>query len=173
LTLDEISISPSTEFDRHTNTILGNVTVPNHEGVANHCLVFMLSGIAIRWKQVVAYYCTTNSTNGDDIVNFVIVKAAEIDLNVVSLTNDMGGGNRAMWRSLGVQCGRFTETLNKFSNPSSSSKSVYVLADVLHLLKNLRNRLINGQKYLCPRFNTLPIFFAPVSCFGGLFKASC
>ena len=60
LTLDEMSIEATMEYDASSRTVLGGVTLPNHTGIATHGLVFMLSGICTRWKQTVAYYYTGN-----------------------------------------------------------------------------------------------------------------
>lgn len=58
LTLDEMSLQAQTQFDPSSGTIFGNVTLPGHHGIATHGLVFMLSGICVRWKQTVAFYYT-------------------------------------------------------------------------------------------------------------------
>jgi hypothetical protein len=43
LTLDEMEIKPRTEYDSGSKTVLGDVTLPNHDGgSANHAFVFML-----------------------------------------------------------------------------------------------------------------------------------
>lgn len=64
LIMDEISITPSNLFDVSLNKNLGNITLPNHAGIATNVLVFMLGGISTRWKQSVAYYFTGHSING-------------------------------------------------------------------------------------------------------------
>ena len=64
LTLDEMSITPSIEYDASSGQLLGNVTLPGHCGSATHALVFMLGGLSSRWKQTVAYHFTGNSTDG-------------------------------------------------------------------------------------------------------------
>ena len=56
LTLDEMSIEPKTVYDSSSGQVMGSVTLPGHSGVATHAIVFMLSGIASRWKQTVAFY---------------------------------------------------------------------------------------------------------------------
>lgn len=50
LVLDEMSITPGSFYDSSTNTIFGNVTLPDHDEslIATHSLVFMLAGIASR-----------------------------------------------------------------------------------------------------------------------------
>ena len=64
LTLDEMAITPSVEFDQSSGRLLGGVTLPSHSGSAIHGLVFMLGGITTRWKQIVGYHCTGNSVDG-------------------------------------------------------------------------------------------------------------
>lgn len=43
LTVDEMSITPL-DFDKSSGTIIGEVTLPGHQGKATHALVFMLAG---------------------------------------------------------------------------------------------------------------------------------
>lgn len=44
LTVDEMQIQSRVEYDANLKCVLGDVTVPGHEGEANHALVFMLGG---------------------------------------------------------------------------------------------------------------------------------
>ena len=44
LTLDEMAITSSYEYDVSSRTVLGDVTLPNHTGQASHALVLMLGG---------------------------------------------------------------------------------------------------------------------------------
>ena len=55
LTLDEMSIQAKTEYDISSKSIMGHVTLPEHNGIATHGLVFMLSGLAVRWKHISKY----------------------------------------------------------------------------------------------------------------------
>jgi hypothetical protein len=69
--------------------------------------VICISGLTSRWKQVVGYYFTGNKTNGSylvQIVESVVKKSAEVGLNVVAATSDMGSFNRAMWKKTGNFC---------------------------------------------------------------------
>ena len=56
LTLDEMSVECKRELDKSSGRVFGGVTLPGQSGVATHGLVFMLSGLAKRWKQTVAYH---------------------------------------------------------------------------------------------------------------------
>ena len=56
LTMDEMSVECKMELDKSSGRVLGGVTLPGHSGLATHGLVFMLSGLAKRWKRTVAYH---------------------------------------------------------------------------------------------------------------------
>jgi hypothetical protein len=56
-----------------------------------------------------------------------------------------------MWKKLGIVCGKKTVTVNSFSHPCNSHKKICVLADVPHIIKNIRNHLVNGQYIFLPQ----------------------
>lgn len=150
LTLDELSLSPGVEYDASSGKLLGNVTLPQHTGRANHALVFMLGGISTRWKQTVAFHYTNLQTDGTvfrNIVLDIIHRAAAIGLHVKAVTCDMGASNRAMWRSFGVTCGRNCKTQNKIPHPEAPGKWLYFLADVPHVFKNIKSAVIRGNTF--------------------------
>lgn len=146
LVLDEMSITPGSFYDSSTNTIFGNVTLPDHDEslIATHSLVFMLAGIASRWKQAVAYYFTGNRVNVEKlkpIVETIIKKAEEIGLFVHNVTSDMGPSNQAMWRAFGIQVSNVV-VQNSCKHPCSSGRLLYFYSDVPHALKKYK-------KWLC------------------------
>lgn len=58
---------------------------------------------------------------------------------VVAITSDMGFGNRGLWTQLNI-------AHNKecfFSHPNNDSLKVFVFADIPHLLKLVRNHLLD------------------------------
>ena len=153
LTLDEMSITPSVEYDTRTGRLMGEVSLPGHSGKATHAMVFMLSGISTRWKQTVGYYFTGNSVYSSalkPIILNIVRRAAEIGLRVISVTSDMGACNRAMWNSFGIRCGRLFETVNHIPHPCFPDSNLYFLADVPHVIKNLKAALVNGQDIVLP-----------------------
>lgn len=155
LTLDEMSITPSVEYDVRTGRLMGEVTLPGHSGKATHAMVFMLSGISTRWKQTVAYYFTGNSVFGSavkPIVTNIIQRAWDIGLRVVTVTSDMGACNRAIWSAFGICCGRSSRTVNAILHPCSTERKLYFLADAPHLIKNLKAALVNGQDIVLPNW---------------------
>jgi hypothetical protein len=55
LVLDEMDIKPGLDYCVQTGTYVGNITFPQHKGVASKALVIMLGGISTRWKQIAAF----------------------------------------------------------------------------------------------------------------------
>lgn len=154
LVLDEMSITPDDFNDSSTNTKIGNVTLPNHDDtqVATHGLVFMLAGLASRWKQVVAYYFTGNKVNEEtfkSLVEHIIRKAEEIGLLVHNVTSDMGPSNQAMWRAFGIQVS-YSHVTNKYKHPCNNSRVLYFYSDVPHALKNIKNCLVINETIMIP-----------------------
>ena len=150
LTLDEMSLTSKLEYDAGSDSVYGNVTLPKHSGIATHALVFMLGGITTRWKQTVAYYYTSNSTDGTvfkDIILDIIKRATDIGLQVEAVASDMGSSNRAMWRSFGIVCGPLCQTVNRIMHPQDPERYLYFLADVPHVFKNIKAALVNGQHF--------------------------
>ena len=153
LTLDEMSITSCIEYDAGSGNIIGNATLPGHEGRATHGLVFMIGGIVSRWKQVVAYYFTTNSTDGTafvPIVMSIIERASRVGLHVCCVTSDMGSSNQAMWSGIGLATNRYFN-ITSITHPQDGSKRLYFLADVPHIIKNLKSSLINGNDFHLPK----------------------
>lgn len=149
LFLDEMEISGGIEHDQSQDCFLGSVTLPKMEEVeANRALVFMLGGLTTRWKQVVAYHFTGRSLEGTLLKDFVleIVKLSfEAGLKVLVVTSDMGAPNRAMWRELGLSSTRDSDTVCSISHPCLEGRRLYFMADVAHLLKNIRAQLIRSD----------------------------
>ncbi|KAB0804614.1 hypothetical protein PPYR_01584 [Photinus pyralis] len=148
LVLDEMAITPGNTYDSSLSKYFGDVTLPEHTGIATHVLVFMLGGITVRWKQVVAYYYTSNSVNGTvfkDIIMEILKRAEELKLNILSVTSDMGASNQALWKALGVMAGRHSETKCKIPHPINNNEYVYMFADAPHLFKNIKSMLLSNK----------------------------
>ena len=60
LVLDEMSITPSRQWDVKSDSFIGSVTLGNvtSPAKATKCLAIMLAGLSVRWKQVVCYHFT-------------------------------------------------------------------------------------------------------------------
>jgi hypothetical protein len=77
--LDEIAITPKYDYDPSTGLVLGKPTVPSSSGkleeLATHGLVYMISGVTTRWKQIVGYQLPGNSFDANyikmDIIHLI------------------------------------------------------------------------------------------------------
>ena len=62
LVLDEMSITPGCQWDVKSDSFIGAITLGSQEAArgtkATKCLVFLLAGLSVRWKQVVYYHFT-------------------------------------------------------------------------------------------------------------------
>lgn len=150
ITVDEMAITPAKIYDPALKVYLGNVNLAGHssEKVANHALVIMLGGITRRWKQTVAYYFTGSSVDGrvyKDILYEIISKTEKLGLSVVAIISDMGAANQAFWKLCGVTAGRHARIKNYIQHPTDTNKKIYILADVPHLFKNIKNMLVTNR----------------------------
>jgi hypothetical protein len=103
--LDEMAITPKLDFDPSTSSILGKPTLHSstkqYENIATHGLVYMLTGVTSRWKQVVGYHFTGKSFDADSVkvdIDSLISKAEHMGLHVDAIISDIGGQNQAIWR---------------------------------------------------------------------------
>lgn len=79
LVFDEMSIQAGKDYCAHLKKFLGDVTLAGHSGVGNHIMVFMLVGVRVHWKQIVAYHITGDSIQNNCLkdVLFELVEKAE------------------------------------------------------------------------------------------------
>lgn len=158
LIFDEMSITPSIIYDTSSGDFVGKVTLPGHSGTTNatHALVFMLGGIAHRWKQTVAYYFTGNSVNGSvytDIIDSIIIKAeTEAGVLVHAVASDSGASNQAMWKVFGITASRKGKIINSRVHPVDKSRKLYFFHDACHAFKNLKEGMLNNQFCILPNF---------------------
>ena len=98
---DEMSIKKGVQYAPGLHRWYGEVTLPGHEGIANKGLVFMLAGITVRFKQVLAYYYTNDVTDGNvygPIVRDIVQHVEACRLRVRGTTMDMGSPNQKFWK---------------------------------------------------------------------------
>jgi len=77
----------------------------------------------------------------------IITSLYEIGYIVVAITNDMGATNMALWKDLniGIEMSTSDPTIkNFFIHPANETLKIFVFADVPHLIKLMRNNLIDS-----------------------------
>lgn len=159
LVFDEISIAEAEAYCAGIRNFVGKVTLPTNgtEGKATHMIVFMLVGVHSRWKQIVGYHFTGNSTPADVLVNFIrmLIDAAEstVGVNVEFLTCDCSPVNRSVWSALGLECNK-SSALNSqpVPHPCDSSKTIEIIPDVVHVFKSIINGWKNNRIIYLPDY---------------------
>ena len=102
LVLDEMTITPGFQWDCKSDSLIGGVTLGScsPDSKASKCLVYMLAGVGVRWKQIVAYDFTAPTLRGQDMAPRMVLimeEAFKIGIKVISVTTDMAGSNQSMW----------------------------------------------------------------------------
>lgn len=139
LCIDEMSIEPGHQYDTSNDTRIGS-SFDNAGHKATHGLVFLLCGLASRWKQPVAYFFTGSSMNGDAFKALVIetVQCIEsIGLKLHSITTDMGPTNLKMWKSFGIEARKESEVQCSIVHPTCPQRRLWFFPDVVHVFKNI------------------------------------
>ena len=100
LTIDAMSIKPSTQYDKSSHSFVGESTFPGHSGTATKAIVFMIGGVIKRWKETVCYHFTTDLGIDENecgaLVSEIIINAENIGLHVKSVCTDMDGSNQKL-----------------------------------------------------------------------------
>lgn len=133
LSFDEMAISKQICFDRKNERIFGP-----HSQVQ----VVMARGLASKWKQPI--YFDFDSPMKKQVLFSIINALEDAGFEVLSITSDLGGENRGLWKELGI-----TDDNNSFLHPYDESRRIFVFADVPHLLKLARNHFIEKGFVVC------------------------
>ena len=73
-----------------------------------------------------------------EILNEIVCCLDAIGFCVVAIVSDMDSTNQGIWKELGVSIEK-----TSFPNPTDDKKSIFVFADVPHLIKLLRNHFLD------------------------------
>lgn len=151
LIFDEMALSAGLRYDKKNDMILGLQKNQNNQTpkFADHALVFMLRGIAKKWKQPYAYYYSTSTIQTVDLVSYmkdVVRSVNKTGLKIVATVCDQGGTNRAAISYLMSEtCKNYTERNMEKTNLGFEidGQEIIPIFDPPHLLKCIRNNLFN------------------------------
>ena len=132
---DEMALKCQLTYDKYQDRLVGYTETGK---LATHALVFMVRGLRSKWKQAFAFYFTHNTVAASmlaELITECVHKLVSIGLCIHCLVCDQGATNVAAVRQLGFSCEcpflHFVDVPNK----------VYVIFDVPHIIKNVRNNL--------------------------------
>jgi len=108
--------------------------------IGSHALVIMICGLYVNWKFPFCYFFTGNEIKGDNLVLILkecVKKLLEPCLIPSAVVCDQGSQNRRMFSLLGASV----------TNPSMEihGQKLVLLYDMPHLIKSLRNNLLDGN----------------------------
>nr|CAH7720027.1 unnamed protein product [Callosobruchus chinensis] len=109
---------------------------------AKSCQTVMIRGLVPNWKQPIYYHFDQPMVKY--VLLKIICKLFEANFIVVAIVSDMGTGNVALWRELNVGHDKKCH----FAHPCDDSLKIFVWADVPHLIKLMRNHLIDHSFYV-------------------------
>ena len=103
--------------------------------------VVMVRGLFHNWKQPIFYDFDQPMTK--KLLFEIIEKLEDIGVQIWSITCDCGPTNQGLLKSLKV-----THTTTTFSNPVDDSREVFCFLDPPHLLKLIRNHVIDKDVHI-------------------------
>jgi len=133
---DEMALKCQLTYDKQQDRIVGYTA---NSMLATHALVFMVR-LHAKWKQAFAFFFTHNTVAASHLAELItecVCKLASIGLFVRCLVCDHGATNVAAVKKLGFS----HESSSTFLQFEGVPHRVYVVFDVPHLLKNVRNNL--------------------------------
>ena len=143
LVFDEMSIKDGLVYNEMKDQIDGFEDF-GHLGrtkyIANHATVFMVQGLASKWKQPIGYFLSAGPIKASILqvlTRICINKLETIGLQVVALICDQGTNNRSFLHNL-------EEVTVEKPFIKCNNKKLFVFYDPPHLLKNIRNNLKKG-----------------------------
>lgn len=145
LSTDSMEISNQLTYNKNTSEVGGYCTLGDHEAgkTGSKLLLADIRGIKSKWKQVIGCHITGTTVDGQAMKQFIeecLSACRNAGLQVISYGSDMGPENRTLWNKLDVKVQRTGARQNYFRFNDSN---VFVVPDVCHLLKNLKNAMLN------------------------------
>ena len=127
LVFDEMDLKKKYEYFQKKDCIF-----PNHKKAQ----VALLRGLCHDWKQPVYY--DFDKPMRSNLVEDIILKAESAGIEIWAMTCDGGTSNQALHKSLGVNTDN-----TSFPNPADPTRKIYIFLDVPHLLKLIRNHILD------------------------------
>lgn len=123
--------------------------------LATHGLAAMVAGFFRRYKQVVGFHLTGDSTDPIAYKKFVIdlIRAAENNGKLVidSIIVDGGPANVSLWNEMGFKITK-NKIVFKIPHPNDKDRFLWLLVDPIHSFKNLINAFRNHKIVKIPEY---------------------
>ena len=154
LIVDAMAIHKDTTWDPKTKRFVGTVdygmAMPEvMESLATEALVFMIAGLTGHFKHPVVYVLQDKCSAAvqTQLMKDCIGLLYQEGLNVVAVVFDGCYTNQSTARMLGCKM-QVSDMKTWFAHPQVPSSRIYVIFDVCHLMKLMRN-LLGDYKVIC------------------------
>jgi len=141
LSLDGMHLTSSLRYEAHRDHYTGFEDVGKQgrtTKIADEGVVVMLRGIHTNWKQPIAHYFCNHSVKQDrfyGIIDECLIAAHNCGVQVVALVCDQETTQWALLKKM-------VSVEKPYFDHPVTGKSIYVIIDVPHCLKNTRNNLM-------------------------------
>lgn len=151
LIFDEMSLEPSLGYNKKTDSINGfeDCGDGKKQKFADHAMIFMARGLRKKWKQPIAYFFSEHGMSSPHIVRNlkeIISSLHNIGLKVVATICDQHSTNCRAINMLKDETERTFQLAgieNRLQGFSINGEEIVPLYDVPHLLKGVRNNLLD------------------------------
>lgn len=139
LSLDGMSIKPALEYKKEVDLVIGHVDHGKHgqsSKVADQCIILMVRGLTLKWKQIIGYYVTKHSVESkllDCIINDALQAVESVGLTVDVIVMDQ---ESSQWKWI-----QSKDVTNEKPYILHNDTKSYIIPDPPHLIKNLRNNM--------------------------------
>ena len=149
LMLDEMAIKKHISWDGrkyHGYVDLGNEVIDDSLPAAKDALVFMVVSLNESWKVPCGYFFVDGLSGAEraNLVKICIQRLHDVGVKVISLTCDGPSCHFSMLSTLGATL-KAPNMVPYFPHPEDKNENIYVLLDVCHMLKLVRNTLAEGE----------------------------
>lgn len=104
----------------------------------------MLRGVKTKWKQTIAWHICPKKNDDEALFKFIkeIIQSVEaIGYKIHGILSDMGSKNLSLWKNFNVKVNR-ENNQHFIPHPTRMNANLYFMADVPHLLKNLKSMFV-------------------------------
>lgn len=143
---DEMAIRQHSQWNPYKNKFDGfidmgkSATDKQSISLAKDALVFLVSGVNEDFKIPVSYFLTNGliAEERAALLNEILIRLANIDAVVVSITFDGLAANLAMCKAMGAN---FDIEEAHIYDPTNRDRKIFIILDPAHMLKLVRNCL--------------------------------
>lgn len=141
------------------NSVTGNDNQNNNivDQQADHALVFMYSSLAHTFHQPIGMFACKGATPSSKLASLVttaIIAVEKAGGKVHALVCDGASTNRGIWPQFGIQSKVNQPVKSSFSNPFDENREIYIISDVPHLIKCIRNNLYDRREFKVRNIST-------------------